>query len=105
MNDKTAIFLEYKSLLFSMAYNMLAEVDVAEDMVQDTYLKWMEMETAPIRHTKAYLVKMITNKCINYLTSARAKREEYVGIWLPEPLPAKGSEVADARIDSYYSLS
>src|SRR5215471_19624520 len=103
MNDKTTIFLEYKPLLFSMAYNMLAEVDAAEDMVQDTFLKWMEIETAPIRYTKAYLVKMITNKCINYLNSARAKREAYVGIWLPEPLPAQGSEVADTRMDSYHS--
>jgi len=105
MNDKTAIFLEYKPLLFSMAYNMLAEVDAAEDMVQDTYLKWMEMETAPIRYTKAYLVKMITNRCINYLNSARARREEYIGIWLPEPLPDHNRESVYTKIESYHALS
>jgi len=48
---------------------------------------------------------MITNRCINYLNSARAKREEYIGIWLPEPLPVYSSENADARIESYHALS
>jgi len=105
MNNKTETFLEYKGLLFSMAYNMLGNIDEAEDIVQDTYLKWMETEAEAIRHTKAFLVKMVTNKCINYLNSARVKREEYVGIWLPEPLQYSDSNKVHARIESYHALS
>lgn len=105
MNDRTTIFLEYKALLFSIAYNMLGVVADAEDMVQDTFLKWMEMETDDVRQTKSYLVKIVTNKCINYLNSARARREEYFGLWLPEPLLNHDGSKAQARIESYHALS
>lgn len=105
MNNKTATFLEYKSLLFSIAYNMLGNIDEAEDMVQDTFLKWMEIETVDVRHTKAYLVKITTNKCINYLHSARMKREAYIGLWLPEPLLNYDSNTERPKIESYHALS
>src|SRR5690349_16607741 len=86
MEANNELFLDYKALLFSTAYNMLGDVDDAEDMVQETYLKWMELPKNTITHVKAYLVKIIINKCINYLESARKTREEYIGTWLPEPL-------------------
>lgn len=105
MTDKTATFLEYKALLFSIAYNMLGNVDAAEDIVQDAFLKWMEIETIDIRHTKAYLVKITTNKCINYLHSARQKREEYIGLWLPEPLLNFNPSTENPKIESYHALS
>lgn len=105
MSDKTAVFLEYKALLFSIAYNMLGAVADAEDIVQDTYLKWMEMETLEIRHTKAYLVKMVTGKCINHLNSARMKREEYIGVWLPEPIVNYDPGKPQARGELYHALS
>lgn len=101
MTDKTATFLEYKALLFSIAYNMLGNIDAAEDMVQDTYLKWMEIDAIDVRHTKAYLVKIVTNKSINYLHSARQRREEYIGLWLPEPL----LNYENPKIESYHALS
>ena len=105
MDNRTETFLEYKALLFSMAYNMLGSIDAAEDIVQDTFLKWMEIRTDAVRHTKAFLVKMVTNKCINYLNSARVQREKYVGIWLPEPLPNYDPGQAPAKIESYHALS
>lgn len=105
MNDRTTIFLEYRALLFSIAYNMLGVVADAEDIVQDTFLKWMETETSDVRQTKSYLVKIVTNKCINYLNSARARREEYSGLWLPEPLLNHDPGKAHARIESYHALS
>jgi RNA polymerase sigma-70 factor, ECF subfamily len=86
-----------------MAYNMLGSVDAAEDIVQDTYLKWMETEV--VKYPKAYLVKMVTNKCINYMNSARVKREEYVGVWLPEPLLNYDINNSYAKIESYHALS
>jgi RNA polymerase sigma-70 factor (ECF subfamily) len=105
MNDKTAIFLEYRALLFSIAYNMLGVVADAEDIVQDTFLKWMEIQSANVRQTKSYLVKIVTNKCINYLNSARARREEYFGLWLPEPLLNHNADKTSAKIESYHALS
>lgn len=105
MDHKTETFLEYKALLFSVAYNMLGNVAAAEDIVQDTFLKWMEIDTSEVRHTKAYLVKTVTNKCINYLDSARLKREEYVGLWLPEPLLNYDLNKPYAKVESYHALS
>jgi RNA polymerase sigma-70 factor (ECF subfamily) len=105
MDAKTEIFIEYKALLFSVAYNMLGEVEAAEDIVQDTFLKWMKMEKQDVRHIKAYLVKTVTNKCINYLDSARLRREEYVGLWLPEPLLNYDLNKSFAKVESYHALS
>lgn len=105
MINKTETFLEYKALLFSIAYNMLGSIDGAEDMVQDTYVKWMETDANNVRHTKAFLVRIITNLCINYLNSARTQREKYIGIWLPEPLRNYDPDRDQAGIESYHALS
>jgi RNA polymerase sigma-70 factor (ECF subfamily) len=105
MDQKTETFFEYRNLLFSIAYNMLGSVKDAEDIVQDTYLKWMEVQPDDVRNRKAYLVKITTNKCINYLNSARVKREKYVGVWLPEPLLNYDPDKSHARIESYHALS
>lgn len=105
MDKKTELFLEYKALLFSMAYNMLGVVDAAEDIVQDTYLKWMETNLDDVRHTKAYLVRMVTNQSINYLNSARVQRETYLGVWLPEPIVSVDIHHAYKTIESYHALS
>ena len=105
MTDKTETFLEYKALLFSIAYNMLGGIDAAEDIVQDTYLKWMETDTNNVRQTKAFLVRIVTNQCINYLHSARVQREKYIGFWLPEPLRNYSTDGDQARIESYSALS
>jgi len=105
MNNKADIFPEYKSLLFSIAYNMIGNVDAAEDIVQDTFVKWLETNPGDVRHIKAYLVKAVTNKSINYLQSARVKHEEYTGIWLPEPLGYQESNSAYTKIESYHALS
>jgi RNA polymerase sigma-70 factor (ECF subfamily) len=105
MDYKTEAFLEYKNLLFSIAYNMLGNVDAAEDIVQDAFLKWMELPIKEVKHRKAYLVKMVTNKSINYLNSARLKREEYIGIWLPEPLQNADSVQSHRNVEFYHALS
>jgi RNA polymerase sigma-70 factor (ECF subfamily) len=105
MTDKTNSFLENKGLLFSIAYNMLGSVSLAEDMVQETYLKWSEIQSDDVRQAKPYLVKMVTNICINYLNSSHAKREDYVGIWLPEPLSDYTIDQAQKKVESYHTLS
>jgi RNA polymerase sigma-70 factor (ECF subfamily) len=105
MDNKTDLFLEYKNLLFSIAYNMLGDVAAAEDIVQDSFIKWRETTGNEIRHVKAYLGKLVTNKCINYLNSARANREKYVGTWLPEPVLNYSAGSPHNRIESYHALS
>src|SRR5258708_3626097 len=65
----------------------------------------MELPSDTVTHTKAFLVKIVTNKCINYLHSARIKREEYVGIWLPEPLQNYTPDKTHAKIETYHALS
>ncbi|MGY5053797.1 RNA polymerase sigma-70 factor [Streptomyces sp. 900105755] len=74
--------------LAAIAYRLLGSASEAEDAVQDTYLRWQAADTARIEVPEAWLTKVLTNLCLNQLTSARARRETYVGQWLPEPLLA-----------------
>lgn len=99
------LFLEYKKLLFSIAYDMLGSIADAEDIVQETYLKWISVNSGKVQYPKAYLVKTVTNISINYLKSARKKREEYIGTWLPEPFDQYGSDESEKSVEIYSSLS
>ncbi|HKE90605.1 MAG TPA: RNA polymerase sigma-70 factor [Gemmatimonadales bacterium] len=96
MTDRSAeVFTAVRPLLFSIAYRMLGSVMDAEDVVQDAYLRWQEADHAAIQSPQAYLATIVTRLCINQLTSARARRETYVGPWLPEPLVTGGPDVSD----------
>ncbi|MEU2656142.1 RNA polymerase sigma factor SigJ [Streptomyces sp. NPDC007325] len=74
--------------LEAIAYRMLGSSAEAEDAVQETFLRWQAADTGRIEVPEAWLTKVLTNYCLNQLTSARARRETYVGQWLPEPLLA-----------------
>src|SRR5215467_6253979 len=80
------VFQRQRGRLFGIAYRMLGSAADAEDVVQDTYLRWHEADRAAIATPEAWLTKVVTNACLNRLTSARARRESYVGPWLPEPV-------------------
>ena len=82
-----AEFETRRGWLFGLAYRLLGSAAEAEDAVQDTYLRWDRADRAAITHPDAWLAKVLTNLCLNRLTSARATREQYVGQWLPEPVP------------------
>lgn len=84
--DSTAEFESHRRRLFSLAYRMLGSASEAEDVVQDTYVRWSAAERDTVRTPVAWLTKVMTNLCVNRLTSARARREVYVGPWLPEPV-------------------
>jgi RNA polymerase sigma-70 factor (ECF subfamily) len=73
-------------MLFSIAYRMLGSVMDAEDLVQETYLRWEEARETDVRSPRAYLTTIVTRLALNHLRAARTKRETYVGPWLPEPL-------------------
>jgi len=84
----------YQSMLFGLAYRMLGMAADAEDIVQDVFAQYMQVDSTGILNERAYLAKMTANRCINLLKSSRRKRETYVGEWLPEPLPS-GEPVPD----------
>jgi RNA polymerase sigma-70 factor (TIGR02957 family) len=100
--NRTEEFQELRPLLFSIAYRILGSVSEAEDAVQETWLRFEAVETAP-RSVKAYLSTAVTRISINVLRSARVRREAYVGPWFPEPLladpyedPERSAELADS---------
>lgn len=72
--------------LFGIAYRLLGSAGEAEDAVQDAFLRWNSADREQVREPVAWLTKVTTNLCLNKLTSARSRREEYVGPWLPEPV-------------------
>ena len=80
------LYSQFQPLLFSIAYRMLGTVSDAEDIVHDVYLQAREKTIEHVENKKAYLCKMVTNKCIDHLKAAGHKREVYTGPWLPEPL-------------------
>lgn len=80
------VFEAQRPRLFGLAYRMLGEAGEAEDVVQDAYLRWAGAAHAEIVHAPAWLTKVVTNLCLNRMTSARVRRETYIGPWLPEPV-------------------
>ena len=101
-------FETYRSYLFAIAYRMLGSAMDAEDMVQETYLRYQGTPLDTIRSLKAFLTTIITRLCVDQLQLARRKREVYVGPWLPEPLltaPTPASEDPAERVDREESIS
>jgi RNA polymerase sigma-70 factor (ECF subfamily) len=85
-------FEEHRKTLFGIAYRMLGGVSDAEDMLQEVWLRWQKQDPAAIQSPKAWLVSAMTRLCIDQLRSARRTREEYYGVWLPEPLMGVSQE-------------
>jgi RNA polymerase sigma-70 factor (ECF subfamily) len=79
-------FEQYRPLLFSIAYRMTGSAMDAEDIVQETYVRYQGVAQEDIENPKAYLTTIVTRLALNHLTSARVQRETYLGPWLPEPI-------------------
>jgi len=84
--EKSDAFEQLRGYLFSIAYRMLGDVGDAEDIVQDAYLRWQRADQDTVESPKAFLSTIVTRLAIDHLQSARVRREEYIGPWLPEPL-------------------
>jgi RNA polymerase sigma-70 factor, ECF subfamily len=104
---RLAEFGRYRRLLFSIAYRMLGSVSDAEDMLQETFLRWQQARTEEIRSPRAFLVTIVSRLCVSYLESARVNRERYVGQWLPEPIVTDaGSDPLElVRVDESLSMA
>src|SRR6266516_100133 len=101
-------FEHYRVLLFSIAYRMTGSASDAEDLVQETYLRYQASESSEIVSLKAYLTTIITRLALNYLKSARVAREQYMGTWLPEPILTSedvGFPLADLEQQEALSLA
>ncbi|MEV6414154.1 RNA polymerase sigma-70 factor [Kribbella sp. NPDC051718] len=87
------VFQEHRGRMFGIAYRMLGSATEADEILQDAWLRWQSVDHETIKEPAAFLAKTVTNLCLNQLTSARARRETYVGEWLPEPV------LTGARLD------
>ena len=101
-------FEQYRVLLFSIAYRMTGSASDAEDLVQETYLRYQASASQKIVSLKAYLTTIITRLALDYLKSARVVREQYIGTWLPEPILTSedgGGPLADLEQQEAVSLA
>jgi len=92
--ERLQAYREHRSALLGVAYRMLGSIADAEDMLQETFIRWQQASPADIQSPRAFLVTILTRLCINHLESARVRREQYYGQWLPEPVL---TETADSR--------
>jgi len=98
-------FITHRSLLFTVAYEMLGSVADAEDVVQETWLRWADVDQPGVRDPRAYLVRIVTRQALNRLRSVSRRREEYVGEWLPEPLLTSPDAAEDAELAENVSIA
>ena len=98
-------FEPYRRRLLGLAYRMLGSMADAEDAVQDTYLRWHGTDRNKVSDPRAFLMTTTTRICLDMLTSARARHEEYVGPWLPEPVVDTAALAPDSRTELAEDLS
>ncbi|MGV0642202.1 RNA polymerase sigma-70 factor [Mycolicibacterium sp. XJ879] len=79
-------FTQLRPLLFTIAYEILGSATESDDVLQDSYLRWAEVDLATVSDTKAYLARIVTRQALNALRAQSRRREDYIGPWLPEPL-------------------
>jgi RNA polymerase sigma-70 factor (TIGR02957 family) len=101
-------FVDHRSLLFTVAYGMLGSAADAEDVVQETWLRWADIGDAArddVRDPRAYLVQMVTRQALNRLRTLARQREDYVGEWLPEPLLTSPDVAEDVELAEGVSIA
>ena len=105
MSNPAASFEPYRRRLLGLAYRMLGSMADAEDAVQETYLRWHGADRDNVSEPRAFLMTTTTRICLDMLTSARARHEEYVGPWLPEPVVDTAALAPDSRTELAEDLS
>src|SRR3954463_9731700 len=90
-------FVTHRSLLFTVAYEMLGSASDAEDVVQETWLRWADVDHVTVREPRAYLVRIVTRQALTGRRTLARGRGDYVGAWLPEPWVASPDVAADGE--------
>ncbi|MGE2734795.1 RNA polymerase sigma-70 factor [Mycolicibacterium vaccae] len=105
MTEHAERFTHLRPLLFTIAYEILGSATEADDVLQDSYLRWAEVDLSTVTDTKAYLARLVTRQSLNALRAQSRRREDYVGPWLPEPLLTEQDPSADVLLAESVSMA
>jgi RNA polymerase sigma-70 factor (TIGR02957 family) len=98
-------FVAHRSLLFTVAYEMLGSRADAEDVLQEAWLRWADVDQSEVRDPRAYLVRVVTRQALNQMRTLSRRREQYVGEWLPEPLLTSPDIAEDVQLAESVSIA
>src|SRR6266542_4127596 len=98
-------FVAHRSLLFTVAYEMLGSAADAEDVLQEAWLRWADVDHSQVRDPRAYLIRVVTRQALNQMRTLARRREEYVGEWLPEPLLTSPDVAEDVELAESVSIA
>ncbi|HMI88616.1 MAG TPA: RNA polymerase sigma-70 factor [Polyangiaceae bacterium] len=99
------LFVTHRSLLFTVAYEMLGSAADAEDVVQETWLRWADVDQTDVHDARAYLVRIVTRLALNRLRALARRREDYIGEWLPEPVLTSPDAAEDTELAENVSIA
>src|SRR5215510_14948999 len=105
LDAATEVFVAHRNLLFTVAYEMLGSAADAEDVLQETWLRWADVDLGGVRDPRAYLVRVTTRQALGRLRALGRRRESYVGPWLPEPLLTAPDVAEDAVLAESVSMA
>jgi RNA polymerase sigma-70 factor (TIGR02957 family) len=105
MDDLTEAFVAHRNLLFTVAYEMLGSAADAEDVLQETWLRWVGVDLDTVRDQRAYLVKITTRQALTQLRTLGRRKESYIGPWLPEPLLTAPDVAEDVELAESVSIA
>ncbi|MBC7267228.1 MAG: RNA polymerase sigma-70 factor [Streptomyces sp.] len=105
MDSATEGFVAHRSLLFTVAYEMLGSAADAEDVLQETWLRWVGVDLTGVRDQRAFLVRITTRQALSRLRTLRRRKESYVGAWLPEPLLTAPDVAEDVELADSVSMA
>ncbi|MGK5674609.1 sigma-70 family RNA polymerase sigma factor [Micromonospora sp. URMC 106] len=101
----TEVFVTHRNLLFTVAYEMLGSAADAEDVLQEAWLRWVDVDLAAVREKRAYLVRIVTRQALDRLRALERRKESYVGPWLPEPLLTAPDVADDVELADSMSMA
>ncbi|CAM3663961.1 RNA polymerase sigma-70 factor [Smaragdicoccus niigatensis] len=104
-DDSAATFARYRPLLFSIAYEMLGSAADAEDVVQESYLRWANTDRSTIENEKSYLTQIVTRQSLNHMRTLARRKETYLGPWLPEPIGTQDDASTDVILAESLSFA
>lgn len=105
MGDKEQFFEEHRTELINIAYGMLGNLTDAQDIVQDAYIRWNDADHDQINNPESYLKTIVSRLCIDQFRSAKQKREEYIGPWLPQPVTGSEGTLPNSDIELHDQLT